>query len=102
MWNQKRTDRVELPRIPGIRGRQLRVDPELGKLIRASASMNRRSIKQELLHRIEESFKAEKVRFRRLPSRFPLLSAAGKRASLAHTPPKGTDARSPQLTHRFK
>jgi hypothetical protein len=95
MWNQKRTDRVELPR-------QLRLDPEMGKRIRTRAELNRRTIQQELLHLLESGLKAEKVRFRRLPSKFPLLSAAGKRASLAHTPPKGTDARSPQLTHRFK
>jgi hypothetical protein len=60
MWNGKRTARVELPRIPRI-PRQLRIDPEMGKRIRARAALNRRTIQQELLHLLEESLKAESV-----------------------------------------
>jgi plasmid stability protein len=67
MWNGKRTARVELPRIPRI-PRQLRIDPEMGKRIRARAAANRRTVQQELLHLLETSLKAEKVRFRRLMS----------------------------------
>ncbi len=61
MWNGKRTDRVEMPR-------QLRIDPDLGKRIRARSALNRRTIQQELLHLIEKSLKAENVRLRRVPS----------------------------------
>lgn len=62
MWNGKRTDRVELPRM-------LRVDPDLGRLIRDRAAVNRRTIQQELLHLVESSLKSEKVRLRRIPRR---------------------------------
>jgi hypothetical protein len=57
MWNAKRTDRVALPR-------QLRLDPEMGALIRAQAESNRRTIQQELLHLLEISLKAKSVTFR--------------------------------------
>jgi hypothetical protein len=59
----KRIDRVELPPIPGLPG-QLRIDPEMGEWIRTSAALNRRTIQGEVLHRLERTFKAEKVRFR--------------------------------------
>ena len=59
----KRTDRLELPPIPGLPG-QLRIDPEMGKYLRARAALNRRTIQGEVLHRLERTFKAEKVRFR--------------------------------------
>jgi hypothetical protein len=57
MWNQKRTDRVALPS-------QLRLDPEMGALIRSRAESNRRTIQQELLHLLEKSLKAQSVTFR--------------------------------------
>lgn len=57
MWNQKRTDRLALPR-------QLRLDPEMGALIRAQAESNRRTIQQEILHHLEMSLKAQSVTFR--------------------------------------
>ena len=60
MWNGKRTDRVQLPR-------QLRIDPEMGRRIRARAELNRRTIQQELLHLVERSLKAEEVGSRPLP-----------------------------------
>ena len=57
MWTAKRTDRVALPS-------QLRLDPEMGALIRAQAESNRRTIQQEILHRLELSLKAQSVTFR--------------------------------------
>jgi hypothetical protein len=61
-FNGKRTDPLELPRI-------LRVDPELGRLIRTRASLNRRTIQQELLHLIETRLNVDERGFARLLSR---------------------------------
>jgi hypothetical protein len=48
MWNEKREDRLELPR-------QVRVDPEMGKRIRARAKLNRRTVQSEILCLLEKS-----------------------------------------------
>ncbi len=61
-FNGKRTDPLELPRI-------LRVDPELGRLIRTRAAVNRRTIQQELLHLIESRLNVDERGFARLLSR---------------------------------
>jgi hypothetical protein len=73
MWNQKRTDRVAMPPILGM-PRQLRIDPEMGKRIRAEAALNRRTIQAELLYRIEISLTRPKmsnfvIRRRRMPAK---------------------------------
>ena len=65
MWNAKRTDRVALPS-------QLRLDPEMGALIRAQAESNRRTIQQELLHLLEKSLKAQSITFRHARARRPM------------------------------
>jgi hypothetical protein len=49
----KRTDRLELPK-------QLRIDPDMSRQIRESATLNRRSIQQQLLLYVELELKAEK------------------------------------------
>ena len=61
-FNGKRTDPLELPRL-------LRVDPELGRLIRSRAAINRRTIQQELLHLIESRLNVDERGFARLLSR---------------------------------
>ena len=68
MWNAKRTDRVEMPRIPGM-PRQLWLDPEMGKRIRVRAGLNRRTIQQEVLHLLEQGLNAEDLSFSPVPSR---------------------------------
>ena len=54
MWNAKRTDRLELPRIPGLPS-QLRIDPEMGRKLRARARLNRRTVQSEILCLLERS-----------------------------------------------
>lgn len=60
-FNGKRTDPLELPRL-------LRVDPDLGRLIRNRAARNRRTIQQELLHLIETRLNVDQRGFARLLS----------------------------------
>lgn len=59
----KRTDPLELPRI-------LRADPELGRVIRNRAVMNRRTIQLELLDLIETRVNVDQRGFARLLSSY--------------------------------
>lgn len=64
MWNGKRDDRLELPK-------QLRLDPEMGKLIRERAKLNRRTVQLEILFLLERSLlssESAEVGFQPAPS----------------------------------
>jgi hypothetical protein len=74
MWNGKRIDRIEMPR-------QLRLDQDLGRVIRTRAGLNRRTIQQEILHLLEFGLKSETVVFRQPgPIRAPRVEPQRKQA----------------------
>lgn len=71
MWNGKRTDALELPR-------SLRVDADMGAIVRNLAMANRRSIQQQLLVLIEAGINVESGGLRRKPQSVTLPEVRGK------------------------
>lgn len=77
MFDGKRTDALELPR-------SIRVDADMGAAVRNLATVNRRSIQQQLLVLIEVGINVESVGLRRMPQpqsvRLPKNKRRGKSA----------------------